>query len=220
MTRDAQPQAPAHGGVVVTHPWPGFTYFQRYAPELKTNMGGGLLRLESGLLLLMDPFAEMVAHLRERMPAVAEETRWIVASNGNHERACLEAMKLCPLANFLMPAPVSGFSDELLAIAHPLRQSTLPEPLEAIALPGFGEGETAIYDPSAPGALYVGDALIHLPDYGFDVLPAKYCHDPALVKGSLEKLLSVDFQRLAFAHGDPLVKDARQRVADLISQLP
>jgi hypothetical protein len=65
--------------------------------------------------------------------------------------------------------------------------------------------------------MHLGDALIHLPPYGFTLLPEKYCTDAREMRLALGKLLRFPFQILTFAHGLPLVSEARQRLAHLLA---
>jgi glyoxylase-like metal-dependent hydrolase (beta-lactamase superfamily II) len=90
---------------------------------------------------------------------------------------------------------------------------SLPGGVEAISLDGFGPGETAFW---REGVLIAGDALIHLPPYGFSMLPDKYCADPKKGRESLKKLLRLPVETLAFAHGLPIVANARERLAGLL----
>ena len=87
-------------------------------------------------------------------------------------------------------------------------------PFTIITLPGAAPGEIALH---AGNVLHVGDALIHLPPYGFAPLPEKYCADAQELRASLGKLLRFPFEVLTFAHGLPLVSQARQRLATLLA---
>ena len=91
-------------------------------------------------------------------------------------------------------------------------------PFEVIPLAGFGPGEVAYFHPENGGTLFVGDALINLPvPFGFSVLPEKYCSEPRAARESLRRLLDVEFTRLLFAHGTPLVAGARAKLAALLT---
>ena len=90
---------------------------------------------------------------------------------------------------------------------------------QVIALPGGAAGEVA-YLHSASGTLCVGDALIHLDPLGFAALPAKYCRDARGLRATLPRLLDHAFDQMTFAHGTPIVANARARLASLIASLP
>jgi glyoxylase-like metal-dependent hydrolase (beta-lactamase superfamily II) len=62
----------------------------------------------------------------------------------------------------------------------------------------------------------VGDALINFEPHGFDLLPPKYCTNQKRMIRSLRRLLDLDFKRIFFAHGNPIVTRARDRLASLL----
>ena len=93
--------------------------------------------------------------------------------------------------------------------------------LEAIPLTGAATGEIALYraagaSEDSGGVMIVGDALVHLPTHGFSILPDKYCTNAKALRRSLEGLLDWEFERLLFAHGEPIMHDARERLAALL----
>jgi glyoxylase-like metal-dependent hydrolase (beta-lactamase superfamily II) len=82
--------------------------------------------------------------------------------------------------------------------------------MESIPLPGFGPGEKAfLYE----GTLIFGDALIHLEPEGLCLLPEKYRDDKKQALRSLAALEKLAPQRLLFAHGNPIVQRAAERLA-------
>jgi glyoxylase-like metal-dependent hydrolase (beta-lactamase superfamily II) len=87
----------------------------------------------------------------------------------------------------------------------------------AIKIDGAADGEFALYQPDDGGALIVGDALINFEPHGFDLLPQKYCNNQKQMIRSLRRLLDLDFDRIFFAHGNPIVTRARERLALLLS---
>ena len=88
---------------------------------------------------------------------------------------------------------------------------------EAIPLPGAAPGEIALYRPDDGGVLIVGDAVINLPSPGFGVLPDKYCANPKELRRSLGTLLERSFGKMLFAHGDPILANARERLAAMLA---
>ena len=66
------------------------------------------------------------------------------------------------------------------------------------------------------GVMIVGDALIHLPTQGFSILPDKYCTNAKALRRSLEGLLDWPFETMLFAHGEPMMEHARERLAALL----
>ena len=89
--------------------------------------------------------------------------------------------------------------------------------IAAIPIPGATPGETAFYFRPA-GALVIGDAVINVdPQKGLELLPDKYCADPAQNRASLRMLLDLDFNILTFAHGLPVTTRAREKWAALLA---
>ena len=85
--------------------------------------------------------------------------------------------------------------------------------VEVLPVPGASPGEIAL---KFGQIVCVGDAVIHLPDHGFALLPDNYCTDAKLLRQSLRNLLRWEFTILTFAHGLPLTTQARGRLASLL----
>jgi len=81
-----------------------------------------------------------------------------------------------------------------------------------ISLPGGPAGETAFYHPERSLVVF-GDAVVHLAARGLEILPDKYCADPARLRESLKALPR--FNHALFAHGDPLLGNASDAIAAL-----
>ena len=78
-------------------------------------------------------------------------------------------------------------------------------------------GEMALHYVEDGGTMIIGDALINFDPYGFEFLPAKYCRNAKLMRRSLRKLLDFSFDRMLFAHGTPILSDARTRLEQLLT---
>lgn len=79
-----------------------------------------------------------------------------------------------------------------------------------IATPGHTPGSIAVYLPQAD-ALLTGDIAA---EHGGDVMFGVFHQDRALAARSLHRLLDVDAQVACFGHGEPVLTDARARLAD------
>lgn len=86
----------------------------------------------------------------------------------------------------------------------------------AIPLAGSGPGSVAFHANSDDGILLVGDALLHDPSKGLELLPDQYCLNPQQARASLPKLLDWDFQVAGFAHGAPIVAHAKNQIASFL----
>ena len=93
----------------------------------------------------------------------------------------------------------------------------VPGGLEAIALPGPSDHETAFLLRRAAGILIIGDALTNIPSGGgLHILPAPHNPDVAATRRSCRRLLRHDFDLVLFAHGDPLRENAKERLREVI----
>ncbi len=186
-----------------------------YDPAVKVELHAHAL-VVGGELLCIDPIP-LRREAREELLAAAGVSGFgsILLTNGNHARAAEEFRRR-------FRTGVGAHEDAREALrADGLEVDGPPRGMKALALPGFGPGEVAYWHPEDGGTLFVGDALINLPaPYGFSVLPDKYCSDSRVAWASLRTLLEVDFTRMLFAHGTPLVAGARGKLAALLAAAP
>ncbi len=143
-------------------------------------------------------------------PATEElgEPSAIYLTSGNHQRDSLSWK-----TRFGIPiyAPASSKSEiEADYWVVPGEVSELGARI--IDLPGGATGESALF---ADDVLIFGDAIIHLD--GMAILPAKYCDNPGQLAVALPKLLEFSFSTICFAHGWPIVRNAKEALATLMS---
>ena len=187
----------------------GLYFWQAYDPAVKVDLSCCARRTAGGLVFI-DPILlarEALAELCEVAPPAA-----VIVTNGNHARAAADFRE-----HFSIPilAQAAAVAELGLAVDQEIADGeTVLGEFTVIALPGAAPGEIALH---AGGALHVGDALIHLAPHGFALLPEKYCADAKELRASLGKLLRFPFEVLTFAHGLPLVSQARQRLASLLA---
>ena len=187
----------------------GLYFWQAYDPAVKVELSCCAHRAARGLVFI-DPIPLAKAALAGLCAVAAPAA--IILTNGNHARAATEYR-----TRFSIPilAHAGAVADLGLAVDQQIADGeTVLDEFTIVALPGAAPGEIALH---AGGALHVGDALINLPPYGFAPLPDKYCADAQEMRRSLEKLLRFPFEILTFAHGLPLVSQARQRLATLLA---
>jgi glyoxylase-like metal-dependent hydrolase (beta-lactamase superfamily II) len=187
----------------------GLYFWQAYDPAVKVDLSCCARRTSRGLVFI-DPIPlarEALAELCEQAAPAA-----IILTNGNHARAAADYRQRFSI-------PILAHADAVAELGLTIDQQiaegeTVLDTFTVIALPGAAPGESALH---ADGILHVGDALIHLPPLGFALLPEKYCTDAKEMRASLGKLLRFPCEVLTFAHGLPLVSQARQRLADLLA---
>ena len=200
------------------------TEVERFAPEsfywetisdaLKTTLSSAAFREEPEVVLI-DPLALTMSAMNK---VVGHASRaFILLTNANHERAAgalRENMRIPIWAHQAAKPDLDVEADDYFEDGE-----KLPSGLTAIYLPGSSPSETAFYTPKNGGIVFVGDALVNLdPETGMAFLPDKYSQDPKKSRESLRKLLKLDFQMMTFAHGQPIVRDAKKHLAALLDR--
>lgn len=183
----------------------GLVVWRLYVDRVKVDCTSTLLRATDGWTVF-DPFDIAEEDLT---PILAgESVARIILTSENHQRDSVALAKRwnCPIL-----APVEA-RPELIADQWYAAGDVLPGGIRVIPLPGGAQGESAIL---GGDVLVVGDALIHLKE--FDILPDKYCLNPAQLRRSLAALLDEDFSTLCFAHGLPLEQQPRERLRALLT---
>lgn len=188
---------------------PDLFFWQAYEPAVKTDLSCCACLTAQGLVFI-DPIPLRKSAEAELLEA--GEPRAIILTSGNHARAAEDYRKRFSIPIYAHAAAVPEFSFE---VDHVITDDeALLDEFTAIRIPGAAEGEIALYRGEA---VHVGDALIHLPPYGFALLPDKYCTAPKEMRLGLEKLLRIPFELLTFAHGLPIMVHARQRLSQLLA---
>ena len=187
----------------------GLYFWQAYDPAVKTDLTCCARRTARGLVFI-DPIPLARAALAELCKVAPPAA--ILLTNANHARAAEDFRTRFSIPIFAHAAAIATLG---LAVDHEIADGeTVLGEFTVTALPGAAPGEIALH---ASGALHVGDALIHLAPHGFALLPEKYCADAKEMRAALGKLLRFPFEILTFAHGLPLVTQARQRLATLLA---
>jgi glyoxylase-like metal-dependent hydrolase (beta-lactamase superfamily II) len=175
-----------------------------YNPECKTDCTSTAVRTPEGFVLI-DP-VRLEEQAIERMVS-DDKVVAVLLTNGNHLRGSLYEKERLDVPIY---AP-DGAQDIVRADRVVSDGELLWETLRAIALPGGSPGETAYH---APGLLVIGDAVTNLD--GLGVLPEKYCANLPLLLNSLRALRPLQFDIACFAHGLPIVGNARERLAEIV----
>jgi len=191
---------------------PGAFYWETFSREIMTDLSCAAWR-DGGEVVFMDPVPLAKGPLAEVVGDAKPAA--VLLTNANHERSAAwfrDALKVRVLAHRdaepELEIKADGFFDDGAA---------LPGGLQAIHIPGATASETAFFTPKRDGIMFIGDALINLADSGFDFLPDRYSKDPKQSRQSLRKLLALDFQIMTFAHGHPIIRDAKARLATLLA---
>jgi hypothetical protein len=191
---------------------PGIFIWRFYDPSVKADLFSTALETGTGTYLI-DPIAlapEAVAGLACRVKIAG-----IIVTNENHERAAAQFAGKFKVPVYLNTALASATRLPSIATIQDLAGT-----LTAVEIEGGPAGETAIHFPGGGGTMIIGDALINFEPYGLALLPAKYCSNFKVMRRSLSKLLDHSFERMLFAHGLPILSQARQRLEQLPKEHP
>lgn len=178
-----------------------------YSPAHKVELMSHAVRGADGRYLVFDPIPLSESAWR-RWPLDGLVSA-IVLTNGNHERAAgaWRSRVGCPVFG---PAGVP-WEQEGIRVA----EGRVPGGWRVVPLPGGAPGETS-WRLDSSGLVVFGDAVVNLAGRGLELLPAKYCTDPAELRKSLELLTREGFERAMFAHGDPIGERACERIRALV----
>lgn len=192
---------------------PGIHVWQAYNSAVKAELFSTSLETEAGLFLI-DPIpleSNLLGGLRGRSRLAG-----IFLTNENHVRASAHMAATLAVPVFVHRR-LQGKAEFSIATGVDDGE-VLSEGVTAVAIDGGPAGEMALHHDAEDGTMVVGDALINFEPTGFGFLPAKYCQDVKQMRRSLRKLLDYRFDRLLFAHGTPILSDARSRVELLLAE--
>ena len=190
---------------------PGLLVWHRFDAAVKADLFSTGIASSAGLYLV-DPIATDDEVLAGRLAAAP--VAGVIATNANHARAAAEFAQRYSVAIYAHPEAGAAIdSSDVVEIAP---GTDKPRGLSTVAVEGAPPGEIAIHCAHDGGTLILGDALVNFGSHGFAFLPAKYCSNARLMRKSLRRLLDYEFDRMLFAHGTPIVADARARLAELL----
>lgn len=138
---------------------------------------------------------------------------FLITTNANHQRAVASWLNRFPKAAYRAG---DGWSQTELARddSQGLVTVGIPVGWSVHRLTGGAPGETALHCPKMD-LLVFGDAVVHLPSRGLELLPDKYCMNPVELRRSLLTLPPAE--RALFAHGTPILGKSTHLIWDLCS---
>jgi glyoxylase-like metal-dependent hydrolase (beta-lactamase superfamily II) len=184
-----------------------------FHPQWKTDFNSYALRTSEGVVFVdpMKPDAEVI----QKLEALGEPIG-VLLTNAHHNRDAdwfRKQYEIQVYAHEKAKADCEMSIDILL-----MDGERLPGGVKAVHLPGSSEGETAYYAKSSGGIVLMGDTLLNQSGKGLTLLPDAYIEDKKQMLKSLQKLLELDFKIATFAHGDPIVKDAKKAIARFVKK--
>jgi len=189
---------------------PGLFHWQGYEPAVKCDCSSTALVTEAGLIFI-DPIPLADAVLQDLVAESFSAPAAVLLTSGNHQRESLALAK-----RFGIPVFASEDAGEDIIADQRFRSGDPVAGMKAIALPGFGPGETAFLH---EGVLIFGDSLINLEPEGLRLLPEKYREDKKRSLRSLAALGDLKPEVLLFAHGHPIIQNAITRLAGCLSEV-
>lgn len=186
-----------------------YALWHTYDPKIKAELFSTALAAGNELIVI-DPIALPPAYQID-LESFGRVGR-IVITNANHAR---DAATFAHSHSAPIFAPPELGAE--LPHSHSLHDALAIGPLRVIRIEGAADGEFALYHPDDGGTLIIGDALINFDPHGFTLLPRKYCSNQKQMIRSLHKFLDLDFARIFFAHGNPIMIRARERLESLLS---
>jgi glyoxylase-like metal-dependent hydrolase (beta-lactamase superfamily II) len=189
--------------------WPWFSEPHGY------NFNGHLIVHPGGNLVIdpVEPGADDLSEI-ERRGAVR-----VLITNRNHSRAANVVRQRTGARTAAHPADAPHARKEGAIIDDDLRVGAKIGPLVIVAAAGKSPGEVALHWPERR-ILIVGDAVIGNPPGRCSLLPEKVIDDLPRLRESVEALLVLDFDVLLTGDGAPILKDAKDRLQELVAKFP
>lgn len=192
----------------VTEIVPGLFHFQITDERIKSQCDAYALARD-GRVALIDPFRLDPARL-ERLGKVEA----VVLGSPHHQRSAWRYRRE-HRAKVYAPAGAVGLDEK--PDATYAAGDALPLGLKALHAPGPVPTHHVFHVDTRPGVLLCTD-LLHVGAKGVEFLPDKYMNDPARARESARRLMEVDFDILCLGHGDPILKDAKKTLADVLEK--
>jgi hypothetical protein len=188
---------------------PGVFRWEIFSPNHKVELTSHAI-VTGGKIFCFDPIPladEPFRQLSHHGQPIA-----IVLTNENHERDSLAWRKRWQV-------PIWAAADAILSIPEVQRFS--PGQLEwkglhLHSMSGGAGGEIA-FRLAGQSLVVFGDSVVNLPSRQLELLPAKYCRNPAELRHNLALLLAEPFDCMVMAHGTPILREASRRLAELLA---
>ncbi len=143
----------------------------------------------------------------------------ILLTNRNHSRAANMVRGRCGARTAIHPDDAPHALGQGTELDDELRTGDKIGPLVVIGVPGKSPGEVAFHWPERR-LLIVGDAVIGNPPGRCGVLREAVMDDPSRLRESIRDLLELDFEALLVGDGEPILRDAKARLEDLVESFP
>ncbi|MGE0684202.1 MAG: MBL fold metallo-hydrolase [Candidatus Binatia bacterium] len=189
--------------------WPWFSQSHGY------NFNGWLLKMPGGNICIdpVDPPLEVLEEL------VRVGVSQILLTNRNHSRAANQVRTRTGARTLIHSADAEHARNQQTELDGELRVGGKIGPLTVIGVPGKSPGEVALHWPERR-VLFVGDAVIGNPPGQCGLLREQVMDDLSWLRTSVKQLLSLDFEILLVGDGEPILRDAKERLRELVATFP
>jgi glyoxylase-like metal-dependent hydrolase (beta-lactamase superfamily II) len=177
-----------------------------FHPQWKVDFDSFALVTADGIVFV-DPLKPGAAVIK-KLDALGEAVA-ILLTNAHHDREADWFRKRYQVQVYAHEKASSDCETKIDILV--MDGEKLPGGIQAIHMPGSSAGETAYYYKPG-GIVFLGDTLLHQAGKGLSILSEQYCEDRRQARQSLSKLLDLNFKTLTFAHGDPLVGNAKAQL--------
>ena len=191
------------------HRWTWFSEPHGY------DFNGHLICLAEGNLCV-DPVESSPEDLGE---LVRRGVSRILLTNRNHARDANRVRARTGARTAIHPEDMAYARGQGAEIDDQLRAGEQVGPLRVVGVPGKSPGEVALHWPERR-ILIVGDSVIGNPPGTCSLLKEKVMDDPPQLRASVRKLLDLDFDILLVGDGEPILRDARSRLEEMVAAFP
>ncbi len=179
------------------------------------DFNGHLIRHPGGNICI-DP----VEPTEDDLNAIAQAgVAQILLTNRNHSRAANRVRARTGARTVIHASDADHARNQGTELDDGLNLGDTVGPFEVVDAAGKSPGEVALLWPDRR-ILIVGDAIIGNPPGQCGLLPERVMDDPSRLRGSLRKLLDLDFDILLVGDGEPILRDAKARLKELVETFP
>lgn len=140
----------------------------------------------------------------------------ILLTNRNHSRAANAVRARTGARTLIAPADAAHARGQGTVIDGELCAGESVGPLAIVSAEGKSPGEVALHW-AERRMLFIGDAIIGNPPGACGLLREKVMDDPRELRQSVRRLLDLDFDSLLFGDGVPILRGAKERLAELVA---
>jgi glyoxylase-like metal-dependent hydrolase (beta-lactamase superfamily II) len=184
-----------------------------FHPQWKVDFNSYALKTSEGVVFI-DPLKPEPAVLK-KLETLGEPIA-ILLTNAHHDRDSDWYRKQYEIQVYAHEKAKADCDTKIDVLV--MDGERLPGAVKAVHMPGSSAGETAFYSKSSGGIVLMGDTLLNQADKGLTLLSDAYVEDKKQTLQSLHKLLELDFKIITFAHGDPIVQNARAQIEHFLKK--